>query len=534
MRHLQRPATLALGAFLVALAIQLPLHAGWLVDPAGRTIANAFHGVHIWSTDVISQAFWSLEWPSPTSEAGFPEERAPAFMGWAYHLVLTPLTPLVSVTALINLAAWVGPALGAAAFVVLAWQLFEEPSPLGVFVGAVLYALSPTELAMALSGQVEKAQSYVLPLCLAVVLWASRGPLWRVAVVLPIWLLGACTSPYLAMFAALSLPWLLWLRRAEWKRFVAASALVPVALLLARAYLDPVGAGELDPIFTPAYNPDGFPPLFGHPMPIADLDTLLWGAPEQQVDSVLLHNPYLGAVWLVGALVLGGKRRLWIYPLALGVLVAMGPVLAFAGEPVYDIPLPAVVFQWLDLSLAHGGHYYRGLVVAHLALAGMLAVSRSRWLWLVLVLGAADAIRSVASYGLPWPTMELPVAEWRAWERYETEGAVLHMPLSGPKLLPNNPIRLAGHEVHGRPVRDLPQMNSRPQDPDLDAFVECIERYEGRCEGDEVQRLRGAGFAIVALDTPDDATKRKLLPALERVLGEPTGGSSELLWWGLQ
>lgn len=533
MKHLNSPWRLALAAFAVALLVQIPLHAGWMVDPSGRTLANAFHGVHIWSTDVIAQAIWSGEWVSPTSEAGFPEERAPAFMGWAYHLLFLPLAPVVSVTALINVAAWVGPALGAAAMVFLAYQLLEKPSQLGVFVGSVLYALSPTELAMALSGQVEKAQSYVLPLLLASVLWASRGPIWRVAIVLPVWVLGACTSPYLAMFAALLLPWLLWLRRAEWKRFLVASALVPVALVLARAYLDPAGGGEVDPIFTPAYNPDGFPPLFGTPMPVADLDTLLWGAPEQQIDSVLLHNPYLGLVWAIAAFALCLRRRDWAYPLALGVFVAMGPVLAYDARPVYDIPLPAVVFQWLDLSLAHGGHYYRGLVVAHLALAGMLAMSRSKWLWLVLVLGAADAMRSVSSYGVPWPTMELPVAEWSAWERWETEGAVLHLPLSGPKLLPNNPIRLAGHDVHGRPVRDLPQMNPRPEDADLDAFVECIERHKGRCEGDEVERLRAAGFAIVALDTPDEATKRKLLPALERVLGEPTGGSSAVLWWGL-
>ena len=532
MSRLSRPGWLAAAAFLAALVIQIPLHAGWLVDPAGRTIANAFHGVHIWSTDVIAQAFWGLEWPSPTHEAGFPEERAPAFMGWAYHLVFVPLAPFVSVVALINLAAWVGPALGAAAFVVLAWQLVEKPSPAGVFVGSVLYALSPTELAMALSGQVEKAQSYVLPLCLAVVLWASRGSIWRVAAVLPVWVLGACTSPYLAMFAALLLPWLLWLRREEWKRFCLASSLVPVALLVARWYLDPAGAGSVDPIFTPAYMADGFPPLFGTPMPVADLDTLLWGAPEQQIDSVLLHNPYLGAVWLIGALALGSARKRWLYPLLLGVLVAMGPVLAFQGRPVADIPLPAAIFQWLDLSLAHGGHYYRGLVVAHLALAGLLITSRSRWLWLVLVLGAADAIRSVAAYGIPWPTMELPRSEWKAWASWD-EGAVLHLPLEGPKLLPNNPVRLAGHAVHQRPVRDLPQMNPRPVDPDLDAFVECIERFRGRCEGDEIERLKGVGFAIVALDTPDPGTKNRLLPALERVLGEPDGGNDALLWWRL-
>ena len=531
MSRLERPGWLALAAFLVALAVQLPLHAGWLVDPAGRTLANAFHGVHIWSTDVIAQAFWSLEWPSPTVEAGFPEERAPAFMGWAYHLVFVPLAPLVSVVALINLAAWVGPALGAAAFVWFAWQLFEKPSPLGVFVGAVLYALSPTELAMALSGQVEKAQSYVLPLCLGIVLWASRGPLWRTAVVLPVWLLGACTSPYLAMFGALLLPWLLWLRRAEWRRFCAASAVVPIALLVARWYLDPAGAGAVEPIFAPAYMADGFPPLFGTPMPVADLDTLLWGAPEQQIDTVLLHNPYLGLAWLIGALALGGRRRAWAFPLLLGVFVALGPVRSFQGQPL-GVPLPAVVFQWLDLSLAHGCHYYRGLVVAHLALGGLLCLARSRWLWLVLVLGAADAIRSVSSYGLPWPTMELPRSEWKAWSSWE-EGAVLHLPLEGPKLLPNNPVRLAGHAIHRRPVRDLPQRNPRPVDPDLDAFVECIERHKGRCEGDEVERLRGVGFAIVALDTPDPATKNKLLPALERVLGEADGGSGSLLWWRL-
>ncbi|MCP4808324.1 MAG: hypothetical protein GY884_23530 [Proteobacteria bacterium] len=505
-------------ATLAALLLTLPFHGGWLVDPLGTTLANAFHGSHIWAAHVVQDGLWGGS-ASPTSLGGFPEERGAAYIGWAFlaPIAITGLSPILGV----NVAGWLGPALGGAAFVGLAVQLGRTRNA-GLYVGAVLFALSPTALGMVLSGQVEKGQSWVLPLCLAVWIWAARGSWGRLAAVGAVWLVGALTSPYLAMFAGILVPWVVWVRREDWRRLVIGAVVAVVALLVARAYLLSGG----DSVFSPAYDPTGFPPLFGETMPISDLDTLVLGEAAAVGDVPLLHNRYLGLPFAVGAVALGWRERSWVVALV-GVLIAIGPVLGIDRHPVlvggHEVPMPAVVFQWLDLPLAHGGQYYRGLLVAHLGLGLMLAASRSRWVWLVLALGVGDAVRVVAPFGTPWPTWDLPTAAWKAWGRVD-EGAVLHLPLNGAELPPNNPVRLAGVSVHERPVRDLPRRNPQAEG-ELGAFIECVEVLNGR----DCAPWSLDGFAIVAVDPSTD--RQELVESLKRVLGPPTDGHDGVTWW---
>ena len=503
---------------VVALALTAPLHGGWLVDPAGSTLANAFHGTHAWAAHVVQVDLWGGAAASPTALGGFPVERGAAYIGWGFLAPVAAfgIKPIVGV----NLAGWLGPALGAAAFVGLAVQVGRW-RPVGLLAGAVLFALSPTTLGMVLSGQVEKAQAWVLPLLLAVWMWGARGAWWRLVVVFGVWLVGALTSPYLAMFAGLLVPWGMWVRE-ERVRLAVGAGVALVALLVARAYL--LGEGG---VFAPAYDPDGFPPLWGETMPVADLDTLLLGEAAAVGDVALLHSRYLGLALAIGAIALGWKARSWVVALV-GVLVALGPELGVDRHPLliggHAIPMPAVVFQWLDLPLAHGGQYYRGLVVAHLGLGLMLVASARRWVWLVLALGVADALRVVAPFGVPWPTWDLPTAAWRAWDR-APEGAVLHLPLNGSGRPPNNPIRLAGVSVHGRPVVDLPRMTSPPDE--LAEFITCVELHNGRdCSGEL------PGVAIVAVDPSD--SRKELVESVRRVLGDPTDGHDGVTWWAVR
>lgn len=517
----RRPTALAALAAVAVLAATAPFHAGWLADPLGSTVANAFHGGHIWAAHAVQAALWGGDAASPTRLGGFPEARDAAYIGWGF---LAPIAALRLPPVLgVGLAGWLGPALGAAAFVALATQV-GRVRPSGLFVGAVLFGLSPTGLSMALSGQVEKAQIWVLPLCLAAWLWAGRGPHLRQALAGVVWGLGALTSPYLAMFAALLVPWGLWVRWDDRRRLMVGAALAAAALFAARAYLLSGGDG----VFQPAYDPDGFPPLFGETMPIADLDTLLLGEVHAVGDVALLHNRYLGLPLALGAVALGWRSRSWVVAVS-GVLIALGPVLGFDRHPVlvleHEIPLPAAIFRWLPLPLAHGGQYYRALLVAHLGLGLMLVARRTPWVWLVLALAGADALRVVSAFGVPWPTWELPTRAWSAWDR-APDGAVLHLPLDGGGLPPNNPVRLAGVAVHGRPVRDLPRRNPDPAGG-LGAFVTCVEVQKGRdCGAWSLD-----GFGVVAVDPSTD--RKELVDAVRRVLGPPTDGHDGITWWAI-
>ncbi len=523
-------------ALALALLLTSPFHLGWLADPDARLLHNAFQGGHAWSLQVLADSLLSGHWPGVTDRAGFPLDREAAWLGWGSHLLLMLPSRLLGAVAMTNLASWLGPALGAPALVLLGRRLLPRVQLQPLLAGAVLYALSPTTLAMAASGQIEKAQAWVLPLLLWVLIWALEGRWTRLLAVLPLWLLGACTSPYAAMFAGLLVPWLLWLRRPDWRRLLAGSALALAALLMARAYLDPLAVGELGSIFQPAYT-DRHPPLIGHPMPVADLDTLLWGRPDRRCDPPLMHVPYLGLVFLGGALALGRWRKEALVPLLLGVFLALGPALAWYEQLLtvsgHQVWLPAALLQLLELPLARGGHYYRAMVVGHLALGLLLGSARVGWRWLVplVLLGALDTGRTVSVYGVPWPTVELPTRAWSSWAE-APDGAVLHLPTRGRGLIANHPERLAGHAVHGRAVSDLPGVNPAPQG-DVALAVDCVELERGLCEQDVRSLLIGQGFALVVVDTPDEDDRGKLIAGLKQALGPPSGSEDGLVWWEL-
>jgi hypothetical protein len=533
--------------FVVALAAQVPFHAGWLVDPAGRLLANPFHGVHAWAIDVVGRALLEGAWPDPTDAAGFPVEHRARFVLWPVLVVGGLLRGLIPPVLSLNLAAWAGPALGGAAFVALGRRLAPNAAPIGLFAGGLVYALSPTTLGAALSGQVENSQSWVLPLLLWSLLWAE-GALRRAPVVGLLGLIGGLTSPYLGMFAALAGPWLLWMRarapgssmRAAVRGLWAPGLALGLGLGLAGRWLDPAGFDPATDLFRPSYGEPGvWPPLWGDPPSVADPHGLLTGLARPQTKALVVHLPYLGLPLLLGGLLWGGDRRGWIALVGGGVLVALGPVLGWRGEALVlgdqELQLPGMLLRTLHTPLAEGGQYYRALVLAHLGLAGLFLGARAGWrLFAVGIVGMADLMRVLALVGLPWPTVALPEAAWQAWAADPAPGAVVHLPFFGPDLIPCHPVRLAGHSVHGRPLTDMPRAWKAPPDaPALDALATCTRRGAA-CPLPTLDALASLGLRYAVIDLPEGPERVQLSRRLIAAWGPPTDGADGLRWWRLQ
>ena len=155
-----------------------------------------------------------------------------------------------------------GPALGAAVAVHFFRLLNPHTMHSPLIVAGIFFGLAPVTLGAALSGQIENTQSWILPLLLWVILWSEerRERLPWVAVS---WLLGALTSPYLAMGAALALPWLLWSHRSSWR----ATILAVISLSIAGWWLSPAEFDSTLHIFKPAYGRDELPNIWATPIP---------------------------------------------------------------------------------------------------------------------------------------------------------------------------------------------------------------------------------------------------------------------------
>lgn len=537
----RRPALIA---FVLTLLLQLPFHGGWLADPLHAILGNPFHGGHVWAADVVGSALWSGQWPDPTQQAGFPDFRRARFVAWAVLLPAGLMAPVVPPGLTVSLLTWMGPAFGAASMVLLARSLSMTSSSTGLIAAGVVYGLSPVTLGAALSGQVENSQSWVLPLLLWA-LWRSLARPKAAWLVPPLWFIGAGTSPYLAMLAAFLLPWLWVLRLGGRPPPVRALHSLPAligaggALLLVRAWLSP---GDFDPaqdLFKPAYTEADWPPLFSNPLPVADLDTLLGGVTSPQPLAMVVHQPYLGLVAVAAVLICGVARRRWLFPLGLGLVLALGPTLAWDQAALelggHTLALPARAARWLDLPLAHGGQYYRCILLAHLGLAGMLAAARRpRWLLGLGLLFALDVGRSLAMVGLPWPSFSLPTAAWSAWAEDPEPGAVVHLPMFSPYSTACHPVRLAGRAWHGRAVSDMPRADRTPPNHPLLIQLEGCTRRGEACPVPSLAELHGLGIRYIALDLPPGVPERKTLHRrLRKEWGNEDGEQEDLIWWTL-
>lgn len=529
--------------FVLALLAQLPAWWGWLADPAGRLLDNPFTGGHVWAADVVSDALWRGDWPDPTDQAGFPGSRQARFVGWAFLSAAALLRPLFTASAVVHMAGMVGPALGGSALVLLARELAPGGRPVLQVAGGLLFAMSPVTLGAALSGQVENTQTWLLPLLLLLTLRAPQHLGWWPLV--PVgWALAALTSPYLAMLAALVAPWAAWLAwrdGAAPERALGPLVLAGLALLAVGHWLD-LGAFRPEQVlYKPSFSGGAWPELWVRPLPVAGVDTLLIGTTQAQVKATVIHQPYLGLALLAGATLVGGARRRLALPVLVGLLLALGPRLAWGGGPVtvagMELILPAQLVRWLDLPLAHGGQYYRAVVLAHLGLAAMIAAGRRPGRAVLagavagMILGCADALRSVAQFGLPWPTLELPREAWQALADDPVPGAVLNLPMHSPQLPPNHPVRLAGHVVHRRAVSDMPRAWTEPPADPLLAQAWAASLATPTASLPALADLGEAGFRFVLLDLPAIPERRSLYARATGAWGKPDGSTGGMAWW---
>ncbi|NOY27273.1 MAG: hypothetical protein GXP62_15505, partial [Oligoflexia bacterium] len=533
----------ALAVFALALLAMLPAWWGWLSQPSARLLDNPFTGGHVWAADVVSDALWGGHWPDPTDQAGFPGVRSARYVGLSFLAAAALLRPLLTGNAVVHLAGWVGPALGGAGLVLLVRRLAPGGRPALQVAGGLLFALSPVTLGAALSGQVENTQTFVLT-GLLLLTWHAVSSRAALAFVPLAWLAGALTSPYLALFAAFLAPWVAWRALREGaSRLKAASSLVlaAVGLLVARAWLDVGSFLPESVLYRPSYSTGAWPPLWVRPLPVAGLDTLLFGVTEPQVKATVIHQPYLGLALLFGALLLGGRRRTFALPVALGVLLALGPRLAFGGAPVtvfgHELLLPALLVRWLHLPLAYGGQYYRAIVLAHLGLCAMIAAGTRpgrrvlAGALLLSLLGCADALRCVSSFGLPWPTVELPLKAWTELAQDPVPGGVLNLPMQSTQLRPNHPVRLAGHAFHRRALSDMPRAWTEPPADPLMARVWGASLVTPTTTLPALSELCERGFRFVVLDLPAIPERRSLLLRLQGAWGRADGADDGLLWW---
>ena len=213
----------------------------------------------------------------------------------------------------------------------------------------------------------------------------------------------------------------------------------------------------------------------------------------------------------------------------------MGPTLAWYAQPVNlkgvrfaSCPSLSVV----ESSPAHGGQYYRFILLAHLGFAGVLASSRfHRLIWICLPLSLLDVGRSVAPYGIPWPTKELPTKAWQMWNSDQEPGAIIHVPMLSPHTIPCNPFRLSGQGIHDRSLAALPRGHRQVDDTSiLGQLDRCTRRGRG-CPVPSLAEIGELGFRYVVLDLPDVTERTSLRRRLEADWGPHHGGTEDLIWW---
>ena len=167
-----------------------------------------------------------------------------------------------------------------------------------------------------------------------------------------------------------------------------------------------------------------------------------------------------------------------------------------------------------------------------MAMAGMLATApKCRWLAIGFALCVADFGRTVSMFGVPWPTNPLPITAWAEWKSDPIDGAIVHLPMFSPSIIPCHPVRLAGRTKHDRPVADMPRSwVSAPENPTLARLEACTRRGQG-CTIPSLNDLEAIGFRYATLDIEDVPERVVLRRRLIQAWGPPDGEADDLVWW---
>lgn len=537
-----RPRVAAALAFLAtltalcALSWPMPAHLGtW-------HLLTAFGDSHAWTFEWLAQTLLAGEWPTWTSDAGYPQVRAVRIIGWGPALLFLSLRTLLSPLAAANVAQLLALPLSAlAAFALL--RRWTELTPLATAGLSASWALGPTLISTYGLGEISNTQAWVLPGFLYVLDRADEERRW-----IPLLALFSLVSVFSSPYFGLAMPllvgaWALVRVVQARRRPLPARLLRPAALVLAVGlgmapsglYFLHDGAGGSQALFRPAQQASGIAERLPFPPPVARPDALVLDrepAPRSAYEP--MHVSYLGLPLLLGALILGRRGRGRSAGLALaaaGVTLALGPWLAWDGDYVRAggmvFPLPVRLLEILGYPTRKGGMYFRYAALATLGLTLVLAAGlagrrgAAAWAWLICGLQLADGVRVS---GPLWPRPAERVPDLEVLTELRGPGAVLELPLQGPLDAASGQPALLRALFLQRPTTALPR-DVRPRESALPPLLERAARSP-----DPAAILVEEGFGLVILPSALASGLDEHERALVAALGEPYAVSSARYW----
>jgi hypothetical protein len=531
---MKRPHLLAflLGTLLVmGLCWPLPLGLGTHWTP------SAYATTHAWAAGHLFDSLLAGSNPHEIYTLGYPWIREARFIGWAPAIASWPLRPLLGTLGAFQLitllslpfSAWI------------AGRLIQQSSGWSPWMAApagLIFGFCPYQLATLQTGEVPKLQLWVIPLFLLALL-AVKGLKSKSTLLLAgSALIASFTSPYygLALPLLAGGAALVYGRAKKFKQALAVLGGSALGMLPALFYYGSHPRGGAS-FYRPAMAPLSLDGLLPVPHPVASVRDLVLGVPAHSSspwDAV--HESYVGLVLLTACAVFFWRSRhtqrpgrsLGLGLAAFGVLLAMGPRLAFADHST-SIPLPASLLDLVNYPLGAGGMYYRMVPFAMLGLALTLAASLPQTrrgfgiMWLVVGLQFGDAVRSTG----PWP---LPVEAVPSSDFFRSirgqDGAVLLVPIVTARSPGGAQKAVLRQIVHHRPEIPLPtDINST----ELRQLQRLLER--ALQAPDPAEALRSEGFRYV-LYRPEMATAAHHAERerLVQKLGPPQRHPRFLIW----
>ncbi len=496
-------------------------------------LLTTFGDSHVWVFDWVARAVTSGDWSTITCDVGYPRCREARIIGWLPALLVVPFQWALGPVGAANIAQLASlPASGVATYALL--RIWTSAGRVNSALLASAYALGPTLLSTLAIGEISNTQGWVFPAVL-VALEAVRRRRWLWPLATIVAFVSAFSSPYFGMalpvLAGGIAAWVAFDRtQSAPARFrLAAIGLLAIALglLPARFYYAPEQSGGRDSIFQPARRGRNQATL-PDPSPVAKVDELVRGTSRRAQNAFdINHVAYLG-VFLVVAAAWGATRRqkgagVGAVVTATGVVLACGPYLVWGNDYVrlggQWVALPVALLEAFDYPTRQGGLYFRFAVLAELGLVVLVASaarpSPRAWVWvgLLTLLHTADAVHDTGPY---WPRPAEPVPDYAFFSGIQgDDGAVLELPLQGPKDAALGQEGLLRASLHRRPTTALPR----------DVFEADIDTERG-FDGPHAATLlttylRGLGFRYVVVAKAHQQQLTRAQAAWLPLLGPP-------------
>ena len=552
-----------LAAAVGSLALWARLYRPVLADPTRLVPTGQFHPGFVWGIDHVARMLTGQRPLSVwTDRLGFPEAVHAELVAWAPAVCVAPLAGVLGPVGALNAALALTSVANALSGAWLLRRLSAAAWPACAALGVAL-AWIPVAIGFHTAGQLEKAQLWCIFLPLALLEPTLSARPGRAAAAglagLATLVAASFTAPSLTLvlpfgMLALGLASLLAgpARASVLLRGALVGGLSVLALLPARAYY-----AAVTELGSAAFRPASHGDALGSPgSASASLDQLFW--PPATL-SPYHHLPYLGLAWGLGALLLlglglglrghghqqlgprGGLLAGLLVSVA-GILVALGPVLLWRGEPLRlggaSLYLPMGWLARWGYPLAASGQYYRAaaLASAGLALVAAAGLARLRPLpatVLALALAGAAVQDGFSATRAWWPLPARPIpgaALLLGLVADPAPGAVLVLPLDIDADVAGQVV--AGATLHGRAVTTRIRRMDRREIPSLRELDRQVRAALALDPSQAGPALAAMGFhAVLWYEVPhrDPDLDRGVV---ERALG-PAGTLDGVTMWVL-